>query len=141
VYEANGPLDSMDDILIRTEKGVREVTTEEWGKLNGYPSYWGTTAKDRRWIIQEPSLQFWSVLGRAFSPTLTHPEEPKLKHNGEGDASYTSIPPLSPRPLWEEDSSDEASEDEVDHPFPEELERPPNMYAPFEWEAPDLKEG
>jgi hypothetical protein len=37
VYEADRPLDSMDDILVRTKKGVREVTTEEWGKLKGYP--------------------------------------------------------------------------------------------------------
>jgi hypothetical protein len=37
VYEADGPLDSMDDILVRTRTGVREVTTEEWGDLEGYP--------------------------------------------------------------------------------------------------------
>jgi site-specific DNA-cytosine methylase len=73
VYEADGTLKSIDDILIRTERGVREVTTEEWGKLKGYPPSWGTTAKDRRRIIQEPSLHFWSVLGDAFAPTLIHP--------------------------------------------------------------------
>jgi hypothetical protein len=28
VYEADGPLDSMDDILVRTERGVREFMTE-----------------------------------------------------------------------------------------------------------------
>jgi hypothetical protein len=56
VYEAERPLESMDDIIIRTERGVRDVMTEEWGKLKGYPSSWGTTAKDRRLIIQEPSL-------------------------------------------------------------------------------------
>jgi hypothetical protein len=39
-YEAEGPLESMDDILIRTERGVREVTTEEWGKHKGHPLYW-----------------------------------------------------------------------------------------------------
>jgi hypothetical protein len=81
VCEVDGPLKSMDDVLIRTERGVREVTTEEWGTFKGYPSSWGTTAKDRRWIIQEPSLHFWSVLGDAFSPTLIHPENPKLEHN------------------------------------------------------------
>jgi hypothetical protein len=32
VYEADGPLESMDDILIQTERGVREVTTEEVGQ-------------------------------------------------------------------------------------------------------------
>jgi hypothetical protein len=99
----------MDDILIHTERCVREVTTEEWGKLKGYPLSWGTTAKDRWWIIQEPSLHFWSVLGDAFAPTLIQPENPKLEHNEEDDASYTSIPPLSPIPPWEEDSSDEES--------------------------------
>jgi hypothetical protein len=131
VYESDRPLDAMDDILICTEIGVREVTTKEWGKLKGYPSHWGTTTKDRRRIIQEPSLHFWSVLGGAFAPTLIHPENPKLKHNEEYDSSYTSIPPLSPRPPWEEDSSDDESEDEVEHPFPGELELPPNMDAPF----------
>jgi hypothetical protein len=100
VHEADGPLQSMEDILIRTERGVREVTTEEWGKLKGYPPSWGTTAKDRRRIIQEPSLYFWSILGDAFAPTLIHPENPKLKPNEEDDGIYTSIPPLSPIPPW-----------------------------------------
>jgi hypothetical protein len=68
VYEAEGPLESMDDILIRAERGVRGVTTVEWGKLEGYLPSWGTTAKDRRRIIQEPSLHFWSVLGTYFLP-------------------------------------------------------------------------
>jgi hypothetical protein len=31
VYDANGPLYYMDDILIRMDRGVREVTTVEWG--------------------------------------------------------------------------------------------------------------
>jgi hypothetical protein len=35
VYEADGPLESMDDIIMRTKRGVREVTTTEWGKLKG----------------------------------------------------------------------------------------------------------
>jgi hypothetical protein len=37
VYDADGPLEAMDDILIRTERGVYEVTTDESGKLIGYP--------------------------------------------------------------------------------------------------------
>jgi hypothetical protein len=69
IYDVNGPLQFMDDILIYTDRGLREVTTEKVGKLKGYPSSWGTTAKDRRWIIQEPSLHLWSVLGDAFAPT------------------------------------------------------------------------
>jgi hypothetical protein len=47
------------------------------------------------------------------------------------------MPHLSPRPLWEEDSSDEESEGEDDHPLPEEEELPPNMDKTFEWEAPE----
>jgi hypothetical protein len=136
VYKANGTLDYMDDIIIRTDRGAREVTTKEWGKLKGYPLSWGTTEKDRRRIIREPSLHFWSVLGDAFAPTLTHQEEPHLGHNGEEDASFTSMSPFLTRPLWEEDSSYEESEGEGDHPLPEELEPPPNMDAPFEWEGP-----
>jgi hypothetical protein len=62
---------------------------------------------------------------------LIHPENPKYKHNEEDDDSYTSIPPLLPRPPREEDYSDEESEGEVECPFPEELELPPNMDAPF----------
>jgi hypothetical protein len=111
MYEADGSLKSIDDIIICSERGVREVTTEEWGKLQGYPSYWGTTEKDRRRIIQEPRLQFWSVLGDAFAPTLIHQDNPKLEHNEKYDAIYTNIPPLSTRPSREEDSSDEESED------------------------------
>jgi hypothetical protein len=37
VYEAAGPLESMDDFLICTETGMREVTNEVWEKLKGYP--------------------------------------------------------------------------------------------------------
>jgi hypothetical protein len=140
VYEADGRLESMDDILIRTERGVREVTTEEWVKLKAYPPSWGTTVKYRRRIIQEPSLHFWSVLGDAFDPTLIHPENPKLEPNEEDDGIYTSIPPLPPMPPWEEDYSEEVSEDGVDHPYPGQLE-PPYMDSPFEWEAPDIQEG
>jgi hypothetical protein len=70
-------------------------------------------------------------LGDAFDPNFTHQEEPNLIYNGEEDASCTNIPPFSPRPLWEEDFSDEESEDEGDHPLPEELEVPPNIDAPF----------
>jgi hypothetical protein len=56
-----------------------------------------------------------------------------MKHNEEEDASYTSIPPLSPRPPWEEDSSDEESEDEVEHFFPEELELPQTWMPLLNW--------
>jgi hypothetical protein len=133
IYDVNGPLESMDDILIRTDRGVREVTAEEWGELKGYPSSWGTTAKDRWWIIRESSLHFCSVLGGAFAPTLTHKEEPNLGDNREEDTSFTRMPPLSPRPLWGENSSDEESEGEGDHHLPEEVELPPNMDAAFEW--------
>jgi hypothetical protein len=103
---------------------VREATTEEWGNLRGYPPSWRTTVKDRRRIIQEPSLHFWSVLGDAFSPTLIHPENSKLEPNEEDDGIYTSLPTMSPRPRWEEDSSEEESEDGVDHPSPGQLDPP-----------------
>jgi hypothetical protein len=83
VYKADVTLESSDDILIRTERGVREVTIEEWGELKGYPQSWGNTAKDRRRIIQETSQIFWSVLGDAFAPTLLQQENPKLEHNEE----------------------------------------------------------
>jgi hypothetical protein len=135
VYKMSGPLEYMDNTIIPTDRGVREVTTEEWGGLKVYPSSWGTTPKDRRRIIREPSLHFWSVLGDAFAPTLIHQEEPNLRHNGEEYASFATIPPLSPIPLWEEDSSDEESEGEGNLALTEELELPPNMDTPFEWEA------
>jgi hypothetical protein len=123
VYEAEGPLESMEDILVRTKRGLREVTTEEWGKLKGYPPSWDTTMKDRRQIIQDPSLHFWSVMGDAFSPTLIHPES-EMEPNDEDDGISIGPPPLSPRPPWEEDSSDEESEDEFDYPSSEHLELP-----------------
>jgi hypothetical protein len=34
------------------------------------------------------------------------------------------MPPLSPRPIWEEESSDEESEGEDEHPLSEEVELP-----------------
>jgi hypothetical protein len=103
VCEEDGPLDNMDDILVRMVRGVREVTTEEWGKLKGYPGSCGTTAKDRRRIIQDPSLHFLSFLGDAFAPTLIHPEKPKLEPNEEDDGIYTGPPYISPIPPWEEE--------------------------------------
>jgi hypothetical protein len=119
---------------------MREVTTEEWGKLKGYPPSWDTTVKDRQQIIQEPSLHFWSVTGDTFAPTLIHP---KLELEPNDDHYCVSIgpPPLSPRPPWEEDTSDDESEGEFDYPSSEHLELSPNMDAPFEWDAPDLQEG
>jgi hypothetical protein len=51
------------------------------------------------------------------------------------------MPPLSPIPIWEEDSSDEKSECEDEHPLPEEVELPPNIDAPFELKAPDHRYG
>jgi hypothetical protein len=74
VYGADRPFESMDNILIQTERGAREVTAEEWVKLKGYRPSWGTTWKDRRRIIQDPSLHCWSVLGGVFAHTLSHPE-------------------------------------------------------------------
>jgi hypothetical protein len=123
VYEANGPLESMDDIPVRTKRGVREVTTEEWGKLKGYPPSSGTTTKDRRQIIQDPSLHFWSVMGDAFAPTSIHP---KLELEPNDNHYCVSIvpPPLSPRPPWEEDSSDDESDSEFVYPSSEHLELP-----------------
>jgi hypothetical protein len=80
-------------------------------------------------------------LGDVFAPTFIHPENPKLEPTEEDDGIYTSIPPLSPRPPWKEEYSEEEQYDEVDHPSPGQLELPPNMDTPFEWEAPDLQEG
>jgi hypothetical protein len=127
--------------------------TEEWGKLKGYPSAWGTTAKDRMRIIQEPSLQVWSVFGDAFAPTLTHKEEDGFGKNEEVGSSLIGMPLLSTRQRWEEDSSDEEPGYEDEPPLLgnsrgslegldlEEVDPPPNMDVPFEWEAPDLKDG
>jgi hypothetical protein len=91
------------------DRGVREVTTEEWGKLKGYPATWGTTAKDWRRIIWKPSLHVWSVLGDAFAPTLKHKDEDCFCENEE-DSSLAAMPLLSTRQRWEEDSSDEESD-------------------------------
>jgi hypothetical protein len=118
----------MHDIIIRNDRGVREAMNEEWGKLEGYPSYWGTAAKYRRRIIREPSLHLWSVLWDAFAPTLTHKEKPHLGYNREEDNSFTGSPLFSPIPLWEEDSSDEESEGECDHPLQEEVDPPTHTW-------------
>jgi hypothetical protein len=75
VYDSNGPIESMDDILIHTKRGVREVTMEDWGKLKGYPATWDTTAKGQRRIIREPILHFWSVLEDALAPILEGEEK------------------------------------------------------------------
>jgi hypothetical protein len=83
VYDANGPLEYMDNIIIHTDREVTEVMTKESGFLKGYPFSWGTTAKYRRLKIQETILHFWSVLRGTFAPTLTHQEEPNLRHNWE----------------------------------------------------------
>jgi hypothetical protein len=64
-----------------------------------------------------------------------------VEPNEEDDGIYTCSPPLSYRSPWEEDSSDDESDVEADYPSPEHLELPPNMDAPFEWDAPDLQKG
>jgi hypothetical protein len=79
-------------------------------------------------------------MGDAFAPTLIHPES-KMEPNDKDDDISIGPPPLSPRPPWKEDSSDDKSEGEFDYPSSEHLELPPNMDAPFEWDAPDLQEG
>jgi hypothetical protein len=55
VYEADGPLEYMDDILVQTKIGAREANTGEWGRLKGYPPSWDTTAKDRRGSNKTPA--------------------------------------------------------------------------------------
>jgi hypothetical protein len=92
-------------------------------------------------------------LGDAFAPTLTQKEEDYFCENEEEDSSLIGMPLLSTRQRWEEDSSDEESDFEDELPplrssrgflvdlDLEEVELPPNMDAPFEWEAPDLKDG
>jgi hypothetical protein len=62
MYDTYGPLKSMDDILILTKRGAREVTTDKWVNLKGCPDTRGTTAKDWWWIIHKPSLHFCYVL-------------------------------------------------------------------------------
>jgi hypothetical protein len=41
MYDSNGPVESIDDILIHIERDMSEVTTEGWGELKGYPATWG----------------------------------------------------------------------------------------------------
>jgi hypothetical protein len=92
-------------------------------------------------------------LGDAFAPTLTHKGEYGYGENEEEDSSLIGIPLLSTGQRWEEDSSDEESGFEDEPPLLrnsrgflegldlEEVELPPDMDAPFEWEAPDRKDG
>jgi hypothetical protein len=78
-------------------------------------------------------------MGDTFATTLIIPES-KMEPNDKDDGISIGPPPLSPRPPWEEDSSDDESEGEFDYPSSEHLELPPNTDAPFEWDAPDLQE-
>jgi hypothetical protein len=116
VYDTYGPLKSMDGILIRTKSGVWEVTTEECGKLKGYPATWGTTAADRRRIIREPSLHFWSVLGDDLTSTLGKEEKDCCCENEDEDPGLMVMILLSTRQCWEEDSFDDESDSEDDPP-------------------------
>jgi hypothetical protein len=79
-------------------------------------------------------------MGDTFSPTLIHPKL-KLETNDDHDFLYIGPPPLSPRPPWEENSSDDESDSEFVYPSSEHLEIPPNMDASFEWDASDMQEG
>jgi hypothetical protein len=79
-------------------------------------------------------------MGDAFATTLLHPES-KIEPNCEDDGISIGPPTLSPKPPWEDDSSDEEPEGEFDYPSSEHLELPPNTDDPFEWEDPDLQEG
>jgi hypothetical protein len=77
-------------------------------------------------------------LGDAFA---SHKEEPGLGENRREETSLAGMSPLSPIPIWEENSSDEKSEGEDEHSIPEEVELPQNIDAPFESKAPDLRDG
>jgi hypothetical protein len=92
----------MDDILIHTERGIWEVTTEDWGKLKGYPAAWGTTVKYRWWIIFEPRLHFWYVLGDVLAPTLGQEVEDCCCENEDEDedSDLVGMPLLSTRQRW-----------------------------------------
>jgi hypothetical protein len=68
VYDADGPLESMDDILIRTERGVREVTTEEWGKFKGCPRFGVPLRKIGGGSYKTPSYIFVLSWGTHFLP-------------------------------------------------------------------------
>jgi hypothetical protein len=100
VYDSNGPLESMDSILIRTEMGVCKVTTEEWGGLKGCPVMWGTTVKDRWRIICDPSLHVWSVLGGALASALEEDEEYCHYVDEDEDSSLSAMTFLSNRNQW-----------------------------------------
>jgi hypothetical protein len=70
-------------------------------------------------------------MGDAFAPTLIHPKL-KLEPNDGHDCVSMGPPPLSPRPPWEEDSSDDESDSEFVYPSSGHLELPPKWDAPFE---------
>jgi hypothetical protein len=68
VYEAYITLESVDDILIRTERGVREVTTEEWGKLKGYPHRGEPLRKIGGGLYKNPAYIFGLSWGAHLLP-------------------------------------------------------------------------
>jgi hypothetical protein len=142
VYDMEWPLEAMDDIMIHTERGVREVTMEEWGRLKGYPSSWGTIVKDRQWIISEPSVHIWSVMGDAILPTLEGSVVSTVVQDID-EEDLSDLSPLMDSNRWEDDLSDDSSEFdyrigprmalEEEEVYEEEVELPPNMDSPFEW--------
>jgi hypothetical protein len=67
-------------------------------------------------IIREPILHFWSVLGGAFAPKLTHKEEDCFCENGEEDSSLIGVPHLPTIHRWEEYYSDDEPDFEDEPP-------------------------
>jgi hypothetical protein len=62
-------------------------------------------------------------MGDAFATTLIHPHL-ELEPNDGQDFVYIGPPPLSTRPPWEEDSSDDESDSVFFNPSSEHLELP-----------------
>jgi hypothetical protein len=68
VYEANRSLESMDDILTHTERGVREVTTKDWESLRDTPHLRVPLRKIGGGLYKNPSYIFGLSWGTHLLP-------------------------------------------------------------------------
>ena len=63
IYSASSTLPAIDPLWIRSSRGCRLVSGDEWRRMKGVPNDWPLPASLESSLIDCPSVHLWSVLG------------------------------------------------------------------------------
>jgi hypothetical protein len=93
IYSASSTLPAVDPLWIRSSRGCRLVTDEEWRRMKGIPTDWPVSAGVDSSLIACPSVHLWSVLGDLIGPFIT------LRRLALSDFSPPLVPDAQVPPL------------------------------------------